>query len=144
MTKPFILPGKLTISRTSGGIDDDSIRIELIDESSSCVLVEIRCSPETLGIALTGMGRNPCTFEFFVDCPVGKKREVKHEKVFVPNGPHAEKESRIAAALAPHEIDGWLGFAREADNPHRWVNRQEATKPDGHWYNVGFIRFVEK
>lgn len=106
-----------------------SIRVE--DEPSGCCAVEIELTSETFADALFSR-YTPCTFEMNESGVIGAIHEHKTELVpFEMFGhadartPEAEKnEYRTPAAvkaLAPFEVDGWHGQARDLFNGHNRI-----------------------
>ena len=132
------MDGKLTISRNN----HQAIRIAVEDIASGTQFLEVHVSADALGLALTGLAYQPCTFELQAT-HVGKERQVKQEVVpyAIPAGQsfrYGSAEERVAksAALAPFETEGWRGYAADLGNHHKGNSR------DG--YLVTFTRFVEQ
>lgn len=128
------LAGKVTISRTSSNVDGDCVTITLIDESSSCQLVEVSMSMEAFGLAVTGLSRVECEYLLTAE-NAGKVRQVKTESVALPGGSGIRDKKKAAEALAPYEVDGWKGRKEDLHNPHL-ISGGKAS--------VTFIRFVDK
>ena len=130
---------------TSGGETFPYVRIT--DRISGCIILEAQLSFEDYAQAvLTSRHDVPCVIAFNDKGPIGKKRETKHELVWVPHGDYGEKRKEAAReAIAKHEVDGWKGSYEDALNSHR-IRRlpaPEGAKPgDGSWYDVGFVRWV--
>ena len=126
-----IRQGKITLSRNNR----DEILISVTDEVSDTTFLDVSLDPHTLGMVLTGMAYQPCTFLLQAE-HVGKQRETKHQRVFyTPVYGKGEQEAK-AAALAPHEVDGWTGHSASLGNHHY------GNPADG--YCVCFVRFVDQ
>jgi hypothetical protein len=128
------LPGKLTITHPTGG-NTDYMCIQVEDDVSGITFLELRISPEALMHALTARAFQDCTLELRGLHNLGKKRELKYE--CIPYAPVYGKGERDAKqrALAPFEVDGWQGSARDLGNFHK------GNQIDG--YRVSFTRFVD-
>lgn len=127
---------KVTISRSSGGDDPGrpmSITIE--DATSGCELVEVRMSLEEFAAAITGYAMRPAAGDYYQHCPVGKRREIKHEDIGVPRGWTFSNRDAAAKLIMPFEVDGWNGYADDLLNHHRHVSANK--------YRVLFTRFVD-
>lgn len=135
------LPGKITISRSHGGTEEKPVNITIQDKLSGCYLLEVHMSLLEYANALTGMGSCECLLEYYPDCPAGKKREVKHELVFISTNSYNQevRAKAIRKALKPLEVDGWKGRDEDAQNGH---NTRKYESGKGYWSNVGFMRFV--
>ena len=130
--------GKITITRQSRTTCGDSVCIELTDESSGTRVVEVEMTVENFGNAITNLALQPCEFQWYPEAPVGKVRETKTEIIQMPEGASyaKDREALAKAAIAPFEVDGWVGYWRDALNHHRHT--------DGTMYSVGFHRFVDR
>lgn len=139
------LKGRLTISKPTTNQDGpDVVRIRLIDQSSYCELIEVEMEKSAFADALFSLGNVPCDYELATDCPVGKKREVKDQLVFIPEHHHKDGPKTARAAIAPLETDGWRGRDDDAQNHHNRTQVKEPPKgKKGSWYHVTFIRFVD-
>lgn len=126
------MDGKITICRDN----HDTIRLCLTDSISCTEFLRLTMTAETLGLAITGLAWQPCTFELRPG-HVGKMRETKTECVPFPlqYGKYDDNEAKHAA-LAPFEVDGWKGYPGDLGNHHRGDSK--------HGYNVTFTRFVDK
>ncbi len=133
------LTGKLTISRISGGDDDDRISITFEDGPSGCEAIEIRCTPEAFALALTGLACQPAVADFNDGGAVGKKREWKWVTVFRPDSlGYSPKPERLAELLSPFEVDGWKARTSDLANSHNRI----AARKGGAEYKVLFERYV--
>jgi hypothetical protein len=140
------LPGRLSISGMRGGTMPDGtsardlVAITLRDGSSGCELVEVLVDKRAFIDAVFGLADVPCAFEYRPDCPVGKRREVKTEEMPISKDWYlADRKALVAAALAPFEVDGWVGHRSDLGNHHRHA-RSDA---DRDWYRVTFVRYVD-
>ena len=52
--------GRITISRITSNVENEYIVIALRANGSPLPVMEIKLTPEQLGIAITGMGNTPC------------------------------------------------------------------------------------
>ena len=129
--------GKLTISKPHNSRNGDKhIRLSLHDDLSGTVVAEVRVSLEDMMEAITGLGHVPCTFEMLSDV-VGKRCQATTTLVaFKPC--YGNEEERLKAAreaIAPHEVDGWIGSPMDVLNHHNQA-------ADGR-YRVTFVRYVD-
>ena len=126
------MDGNLTIIRDN----NDGIRVRVNDVLSGTQFLDVCLTPDALALALTGLAYQPCQFELRPQ-QVGKRREVKRERVFYTgqfqHGSPEEQQAK-ADALAPFEGDGWRGDARDLGNPYRGNSV--------HGYLVTFTQFV--
>jgi len=117
------MKGNLTISRHYGGNEEAPIHIKVRDEISGITFIETSMSLKDFADCLTGRGEVDCEFEFFGLKNVGKKREIKVEKVpfksdqYVKNGEERNKIARVV--LKSYEEDGWVGYVDDLFNYHR-------------------------
>lgn len=131
------LTGKLSISgRIQGGGLEDKVRITLTDESSHTQAVDITLSKSDFANVLFGLFQVPCDYEFNDQCPMGKVREHKTVIVAIPDHSYHNREDVAAAAIKPHEVDGWIGSLKDAMNHH---NRLRSSNE----YRVSFVRFAD-
>lgn len=128
------LKGAVTITRRHGKTDVMAIAIR--DDMSFCQFVELEMSLEDFMKALTGLGDQPCKFEFRPD-KVGLKLEHKTEIVQFECKVWANRELEAKLAVAPFNKDGWEGRWDDLLNHH---NRGGGEKPT---YRVNFLRWVE-
>jgi hypothetical protein len=100
--------------------------------------IEGEANSENFAYAITQSGHIPCNLTLRNIENVGKRREIKEERVpFRPTekyGSRAERNAKLAA-LKPFEIDGWKGDIGKLGNWHY------GDSTNG--YNVTFTRFVE-
>lgn len=105
-----------------GRCSDDTIRFQIIDESSRVQFVSFQMTMAQFGTLVS------CDPEVEVDATVrglnrvGTIAEHKQEIVPVPDGPWESRKERAAEALKPFEIDGWSGNVSDATNAHRQVS----------------------
>lgn len=128
------LPGKLTISHPSGG-GGDYIEIRVEDATSGTPFLALQVSLEAFANAITGRASQDCTLELRGLDNLGKRREVKHERVPYTRVYGAYAQLAKAKALAPFEVDGWRGHASDLGNHHKGS--------DATGYTVSFTRFVD-
>lgn len=128
------LPGTLTISHPSGG-GSDYIEIRVEDAKSGITFLELQVSLEAFTHAITGRASQDCTLELRGLDNLGKRREVKHERVPYTRVYGEYEQLAKAKALAPFEVDGWRGYAGDLGNHHKGN--------DTTGYSVSFTRFVD-
>lgn len=132
------MQGKITISRPIGH-DVESITIEIEDILSGVSFLSVQVGYANFTKALTGQGYIPCEFETRSLELIGKRRETKTERVFVPDGSYETRDKRAHNAVEQCEKDGWKGYYEDALNFHK---RREV-ESNGAWYEVTFTRHVE-
>jgi len=135
--------GKITISRFSS---TNTIQIQITDSTSGIEFLRVELDAESLGLALTGLGYQTCHFHTNGLDKIGKHRETKTEVVFVPTPKSYQADDRATAAkaaIAPYEVDGWIGYVADAMNPHKSSRYKDGVAAEGgQWYTVSFARFV--
>jgi hypothetical protein len=136
-TRNTIVPGKLTIARTS----NHEIRIYLEDASSGVPIVCVKCTPEDFGNAVTGLGDAPCSVGYRTEAwaVVGKRHEHKEELIEVQGAWGRLSAGECQNILAPYEIDGWIGDPSDLNNHHRLGRSVDGTAIA----RVGFHRHVD-
>lgn len=131
MSKTSFLPGTITIARPQGH-DCDYITIEIRDKASTVEFVEVSIKYADFALALTGMGYTPCEFNLRDTKLVGSTHEHKTEVIlfdrYVP-----EEDPALKAALAPYEVEDWVGNVSDLLNGHHRVKGGQ---------EVGFVRYV--
>lgn len=134
-----MLKGHVTISRPHGD-QCNYINIEIVDKLSGIQFVECHIEYADFAEAITGLGHTDCNFILRGLDGVGKTRETKSEKVFVPCTTFGgERKEAAAKAIAKYEVDGWVGRVRDATNQHRITKHTD----DGYYATVHFSRLVE-
>lgn len=138
------LKGRMRMVRTTSNVEEDYISIEVEDELSSIRFLKIKMPLGSMADLMTSREAE-CEFETLAWHNVGKKREVKREKVFVPDVGYDLMERLKAAdeAVKKFNVDGWRGNARDAVNQHNQCGRGEEDGVGGWFYRVSFTRFVE-
>ena len=117
------------------------IRIE--DDSSRVHFLEAQLGVEDFMLALAGRGYLDCEFDLRGVENVGRVLETKQEFVFVEDGDYDLLEYRARIAIAPFEVDGWVGCDQDAMNHHRQNNKLSWPEgKEGQWYAVIFQRHV--
>lgn len=139
-----MFPGKMTISRiTQRG--EEVISFSLQDDGSGEHVIEIEMDLADFARVITNFGHQPCMFRLMGGVKyVGLKREVKTEKVFVPDVPYSEMDKVAAEAVAKHETDGWKGRKADARNQHYRLGKATVDGVKGTYYSVTFTRLVDK
>lgn len=135
------LRGAITISRPSG-VRDPHISISIHDRRSGTEFLEVAIALDDFARALTGLGWTDCEF-VLSPTKVGLVREVKRLQVAVPDGEHATREQRAAAAVAEHDVDGWVGSTRDALNHHNRVHSGDDGNGGYTVHTVSYVRFVD-
>lgn len=139
----YPLRGTISLTRSMGS--RNSFRLDLTDESSRALAVEVEIMPEDFA---NFMSTRPaaCRFRFNDSGVVGMQAENKTELVpfdCFSKAPKVGADSRTKAAikaLAPFEVDGWKGEARDLWNYH---NREKGMLDRPH-QKVAFHRYVRK
>jgi hypothetical protein len=127
-----MLNGKISITRSS----NDTISIELKDESSAITFLRAEMTPEAFGFAITGLGMQQCEFRYLQDDRIGKKLEVKTEIVPCPYMSPSNFVECIRDYVQPYEVDGWKAKSSLTNyNPHNRTSEG---------YRVTFKRYVEE
>ncbi len=137
---PMKLNTHTTISRRTSNISEGYICIEIIDKMSGCTIIETEIGLSDFAMAITGMGRTPSTSEFYFEAPIGKKHEIKTEKL--SRLPVTNKFTEALTAkelLAPYEVDGWVGRKHDLRNPNRWCKLEDGSPG----ISVTFERWVD-
>lgn len=138
--------GLLGISRLQPSDMDRPIHLSLRDELSGSHFLEIELSLEDLALALTGRADTPCNFTFYSMEQVGKVREGKD--IVIPftstNSEYGDtreaRQREKEEALAPYEVDGWIGSISDIGNHHRLETVQGVAIPH---FRVSFHRYVD-
>lgn len=123
------LTGKISIARTR----NDAIWIRVEDEISQMRVIEVEMTPEVFGNVVTGLGYQPCEFDFNDSGLVGMKAENKTEIVTLPPGesPYGMSEGREREILSPYCVDGWRPRWGDLSNGHNIVRPKKGEKDDG-------------
>jgi hypothetical protein len=134
----MILPGKVTIARSTHSRSPDTIHIEITDANSGISFVDATISLAEFAQAVTGHGRCECELEVRGLEYVGMLYEHKQEEITFRGryGNCADFETDAAATLAPYEADGWRGRPSDLRNMHNRVAGKSDT------YRVHFFRYV--
>lgn len=137
MTEPKKFNGEISIGRGS----DHMIHIQIEDsiKDSGTRIVDLYLTPEQWGNAISGLGCTPCDATLYPCDYIGMRRESKTEKIPLPSSGRGHfdeaKAEEIREALAPYEVDGWMG---EDDNATNWHNVK-----NGH-VTIHFTRYAPK
>lgn len=99
------LKGRITISRVTSNQKADYIEIKLRDETSGIQFLEIRLTPGALALALTGLAYQDCEYDLIMANNIGKRCEMKIERVLIPVRYPRYKDIIEAASI--HEINDW-------------------------------------
>ncbi len=129
------LPANAHIGRPLQPRGGPECTIQITDKASGCLVVTLHLSFSDLAVLTLTHGDVDVTAEYRLD-NLGKTREVKYETVewdFFERDTISKED-----ALAPYEVDGWVGSESDLGNHHRSV------KNTPHGYKVGFVRWVEK
>lgn len=135
----MILPGKISVSRSTGPAGD-SVRIEIMDERSRASFVVARLSMEEYGNLVSGLSYRPCELDVGALAVVGMYRESKEVEIdfigYRSGESHGELMERAAETLKAFEVDGWRG------RPSDLVNRHNLVAGAVNRYRVHFERHV--
>jgi hypothetical protein len=132
--------------RMSGGGTPDTFRLGFQDVASGVHFLSIDISPGDLMCALTGRGTE-CEMEVRWLELIGLKSEHKTELVQFDQfakGLRQERKGRddvdrsptVDKALAPFEVDGWVGSSSDLFNGHNRDHKKGAQR-------VRFYRYVD-
>ena len=138
------LKGSMRMMRTSCNVEEDYLSIEVEDELSGIQFLKVKMPLGSMADLLTSRTAE-CEFEARAWHNVGKKRETKREKVFIPGNIYDLKKRLEAAdeAVKKFNVDGWRGDVRDAVNHHNRCAKGVEDGVDGEYYSVRFTRFVE-
>lgn len=129
------LKGKLDIHHPHCSDGREIVTISVIDDASSCEVIEIEVLLETFAHALFGMSRQDCKFEIHPK-NVGMVREVKDVMVPRPEGYEKITREEGEKLAAEHLVDGWmLRDPSDFRNGHNWGPFKTV--------RVGLIRYVK-
>lgn len=131
------MKGTISVLRYSS---TSTMKIELRDESSGVLFLEVELTAEDLMLAVSGRSEMDCQFELRYLETVGKLREHKEEVVPIPTMGVPVTDKSIARALETFEVDGWKARREDAKNHHRLVEY----KAKYSLYRVSFTRFVDQ
>lgn len=123
-------PGKLSISRRTSS-QRDPFFVLTIEDAVSGEEIEVKIEAAQLAHALGGAAAQSCDITIHHLARIGKKHE--HKTEIVSCAWNATEEQK-AAALAPFEVDGWMGNVDDIGNHHRQT---------GGGYSVTFHRWVD-
>jgi len=132
------MKGQITISRVHSHQEQDYVSIRFNDETNGAEFLDAKMSLGSFADALLGLARVYCEFELRPQ-HVGKRREIKTEIVTVSS--YSPTPEQKAAALAPFEVDGWVGRQSDLGNHHCAAG--VSTRIGEYAYRVSFVRFVE-
>lgn len=140
------LDGLLTISYPRDTTGAERVRLQIRDEASRCVFIDVDVEYIEWARAQSSLAERPCKVSFYEDAPLGKVREHKTVVVMVPKRTeeilYRDRDKRrvaVAKLFAEHEIDGWEGRIEDTENHHNVAART----PDGTHYRVHFERYVD-
>lgn len=134
------LKGKISIGKVSCSDQDDYMRIQITDDSSSIQVIEIEMSLLTFAMAITGSGYLDVDYKLSKTDNLGKKLEVKHAEITLgENDDWVEVDDQaIRKAIAKFEVDGWMGCDSDAKNWHNHVARVGAP---ANTFRISFHRY---
>lgn len=130
------MKGKLTINRIEFSQEGPVIRFQVTDVISGEEFIEVAISPYNFAMALTGHAYLDCDFNLHADY-VGKRRELKRERIAHPEGKMSFTDQERDQLLAPYCVDGWM-----ANNPSDLGNYHNLSRLEP-GFLVTFVRFVE-
>lgn len=139
------MKGRISISKVHvcgmHSTEEDYVKIELKDKSSSIEFITVDISLKDFTEALFGLSGVPIEFELRGTENIGKKLETRTLQVFIPNHDSTntdEKERVIDSAVKKFETEGWHGRKSDCRNFHNRIKSNEF----GEVYNVYFWRWV--
>jgi len=118
------LEGSVTISRRTSNQEPAAIVIAIEDSASGVVMVEASMNLADFASAITGLGAQDAKLSVRGLDRIGSTLEVKREVVEF-NAPHSstadllKRPPAVVEALAPFEVDGWIGDPSDLGNHHR-------------------------
>lgn len=137
------LQGTISISRTHCSNGQDYIELAIRDERSGVQFLKGEIGLTDFAKLVTGQSEMPVALDLRGVESVGKFRETKSESVFFPDGDYHEREFRAKAAIAPLQVDGWIGDWRQLGNHHA-IDRAVKHVAGGTFYKIGFYRFLDQ
>ena len=135
------LKGTLSINRVCSNKEETYVSLNLNDENSHCNVVEIKISMKEFAQAVTGLNKQPCSFEYNNSGVIGRKKEYKKELVALPNFPYNVTDDVVKAALTQYETDGWQASVYDAKNHKNIIKYDSENKIN--IYDIGFVRYIE-
>lgn len=108
----------VTISRWTGA-EADGVQIEIRDDASRTVLVQVSMDVHEFANALFALGHRPGTITHWYPNLMGMTCEGDEVDVPLPKNQYATH----AIDLKPYEVDGWICRADDANNSHRWFEK---------------------
>ncbi len=133
-----MLDGKISIHAEMGR-EERRVVIFIEDTLSTTEIIQVEMTMADFGNAITGHGHMPMKFLLQDTSKVGKKHEVKTEKVTFKykNGDITKEE--INKAIHKYEVDGWIGQVKDYGNHHNFVKSDKEKEI----YKIGFRRWVD-
>jgi hypothetical protein len=151
-------PGTMSIgvSMNREATDADSVSITIEDDASRLMVLRLEMSFLDLCNAFRGLGNVPCAMWLNRSADIGKRHEVKHEQVPIPdvvaNRTHRHREddsydtdlTRVRTYLAGKGwcVDGWEPDTDAVFNHHNIVRTKDKERTGWHTYRIAFHRYV--
>ena len=133
MTK--MLDGKISIHAEMGS-RERRVVIFIEDKLSACEIMQIEMTMADFGNAITGHGHMPMKFLLQDTSKVGKKHEVKTEKIEL----NVKDKEKTNEDLKKYEVDGWVVNRKDIDNHHNLIKYMD----NGKWLvRVSFHRWID-
>ena len=138
-----MLDGKISIHAEMGS-RERRVVIFIEDKLSATEILQVEMTMADFGNAITGHGHMPMKFLLQDTSKVGKKHEVKTEKVTFNklyqdglNG--VVTSSEIDRAIGEYEKDGWIGNKKDYNNHHHFVESDTGKEI----YKINFHRWID-
>lgn len=142
-SKLIELPARLSIVRRGSYDENMTVEIEIQDDRSRTLAARFELPLAQFTYALFGLAAVPGTLLFNASGTVGLAHQVDEREVFVPDGPHRQRELRAKAAVRGAEAAGWRGRVSDATNSHRRDRAETRNGIKGDVYRVSFERWVD-
>jgi hypothetical protein len=137
--KWYPMKGTVSISRTTGGSTDSSVRISVRDELSGIEFVEIELSVEAFGSAITGLSSVKGRMLVNGLKHVGKKHERTTAKIEIPKELYSNRPKIKKWLEENAQREGWILST--------YLGSQNSIvadyKEDKHYANISYHRYVD-
>jgi len=141
------LRGHVTIGVPQRSDGSEFVEIRVEDELSGATFAEIRVGLAEFARALAAR-RVECAFRLRGMDIVGRRHEHKTVDIRHPcPGDHAhERDGLLREAVAPHEVDGWVGDIDDFRNMHNRTDAHHTLlrhRAGEEVYRIRFVRYVD-
>lgn len=127
---------KVTVmmSKANGGLSGDYWTLRIVDNASGILVVDVDLTLEQFARAIGHTVIDDAKASYGRLALVGMKHELKSKLVTPNQRIDLNWAVRLAEAVAPFEVDGWVARVDADPNPNRWT--------PGGFYSVTFDRWV--